>query len=53
MRTQLDDLKRDLKFYEKMIRVFDHNGMTRESSEAYKAYDNKIMEIRSTINNIK
>lgn len=53
MRTQLDDLKRDLKFYEKIIRLFDRNGMTRESSQAYKDYDNKIMEIRSTINNIR
>ena len=52
MRTQLDDLKRDLKFYEKII-SFDRNGMTRESSQAYKDYDNKIMEIRSTINNIR
>ena len=53
MRTQLDDLKKELKFFDGMIRVFDQNGMTRESSEAYKAYDNKAMEIRSTINNIR
>jgi hypothetical protein len=53
MRTQLDDLKKELKFFDNMIGVFNHNGMTRESSEVYRAYENKAMEIRSTINNIK
>jgi len=51
--TQLDDLKKDLKFYEKCLTALGASGLTRATSDAYRAYDNKAMEIRSTINNIR
>jgi hypothetical protein len=52
MRTQLDDLKKDLEYYEGMLKVFDFNGMTKETSEAYREYENKRQEIISTIKKI-
>ena len=46
-------ISKRFKILRKNHQAFDRNGMTRESSQAYKDYDNKIMEIRSTINNIR
>jgi len=53
MRTQLDDLKDDLEFYETSLKVLDLHGLNRKNSETYVKYDDRAMEIRSTINNIR
>lgn len=51
MRTQLDDLKQELREVEWIMRQYDVNGMPYD--ETYKELDNKAMDIRSTINNIR
>lgn len=53
MRTQVDDLKKDLRFYESCLRALSLSGLSRKTSEAFKAYDDKAMKIRSTLNNIQ
>lgn len=51
MRTQLDDLRDELKEIEWVMRQYDINEVPYDRT--YKDLDNKIMEIRSTINNIR
>lgn len=51
MRTQLDELKYELKSIHWFMRQYDINKIPYD--QTYKDLDNKAMEIISTINNIR